>query len=137
MVKLLLIAMCVLAISGCSKIKNAVGSYKGYGSCNSCGDSWSWKEGHSITYEFSEEITVLSGVTMRASRGMFPVCEECYNSLNVDEIMINVAETLVWWNELSPGHRSREEMRKIYDGCKVTVIREKGGLNEGIFRCII
>jgi len=51
---------------------NTTGSLQGYGGCNHCGDTWNWKQGHSVMYS--------------ETSGAFPLCEECYQKLKPEII---------------------------------------------------
>lgn len=65
--------------------KNAHGRAQGYSGCNNCGGTWDWKEGHSTTF-------------MEGS-GMFPLCEECWASMTVEQRLPHYRSVAMWWGE--------------------------------------
>lgn len=72
------------------KIRNFIGKLKGYGSCYICGDTWNWKEEHTIY--FTE------------GRGAFPTCEECWQTKSNKEIIDAVGQLCSNWIAQSPAH---------------------------------
>jgi hypothetical protein len=47
-------------------IKDIIGDSRGYSGCGICGDTWDWKEKHTVMYT--------------PNKGVFVVCEECWKS---------------------------------------------------------
>ena len=65
------------------KLYNWWGRIHGFGGCINCGDSWLWKPYHTIRYnEYSS---------------MFPICQECFDELSIQDIMRNVNLLLDKW----------------------------------------
>lgn len=63
-------------------LKNYIGSFKGFGGCPNCGDSWGWKPSGFITYLPDEGLPSISFGVM--------ICEECLEhpeALNVEQIL--------------------------------------------------
>jgi hypothetical protein len=55
------------------RARNFCGSFLGYGGCSHCGDSWRWKREHLIPFLMGKQ--------------MFPLCEECFNKLDKEEVL--------------------------------------------------
>lgn len=88
-------------------IKNFIGNSKGFGTCLKCKDSWYWKKYH-VTY-FVE------------GRGMFPLCEECYQKITPEERFAWHKKLLDEWSE------EDQEFRNFYSEALET-IKQKVGL---------
>lgn len=92
--------------------KNLIENIKGYSSCSKCGDTWNWKKSHSIPFE---------------GGGMFPLCEECYQSATEKEkisyatILIN--EWIIWMEQ---------NKDRYYDTYLDEIARYKKNLSEAI-----
>ena len=92
--------------------KNTLGHLRGFGDCMHCGGTWDWKEGHTIMYS--------------ESGGMFPLCEECYKKLSIEEVEHYIKELVDWWIELFPDYpRYQENKEAIIEGAIKTVKEEK------------
>ena len=51
--------------------RNNVGKHNGYGGCLKCGDTWNWKQSHSLSLD--------------VGRGIFPCCEDCWSKMDKNE----------------------------------------------------
>ncbi len=72
----------------------------GYGTCGKCKRPWKYVQGHSTTY------------TEDGSRGCFPLCEECWESLFPDERLPYYKELYNRWASYGyPLEASWEQMR--------------------------
>jgi hypothetical protein len=78
------------------KFKNMIGSWKGFGSCLRCGDSWWWKKEH--VFEVTE------------SHGIFPLCEECWQKIDSTEKAFWIKKLQDKWQQL---HALDEEHQNI------------------------
>jgi hypothetical protein len=54
------------------EFRNFIGKLRGFGACMHCGDRWNWKPEHT-TWCF-------------ADRGMFPLCERCFQKLPITQV---------------------------------------------------
>ena len=118
--------------------KNFIGHLNGFGSCGECGGTWNWKEGHSIMYyvgvtndEYCKStVTDSEGNTrlhdVEYSRGMFPLCEECYQKLNIMQIMKHVVDLVNEWERQYPQY-TEEEQRALIASVERSVRKEKAG----------
>ena len=75
-------------------IKNLIGNLRGYSGCVLCGDRWNWKKYHLINYS--------------SSRGIFPLCEECWNEVkdNKTAIMYCVRKLVDEWIKQNPSNQA-------------------------------
>lgn len=48
-------------------LENLIRNNPRMSTCNRCGGAWNWKKGHIVDY------------TEWRNRGMFPICEDCWN----------------------------------------------------------
>lgn len=76
--------------------RNARGRAAGYGGCLRCGDSWSWKPSHTTYYGNAQAQPSKDHPSPEivASKGCFPLCEECWSSLTIRQ-RLPYYETLV------------------------------------------
>ena len=78
--------------------KNWRGDLKGYGRCQCCGDSWSWKKSCSIKYE--------------KNSSMFPICQECFDRIDETVILQYCKRLIAKW--LSTGRLEIIDKHKIW-----------------------
>lgn len=83
-------------------IRNTYGAARGHSGCEHCGDSWSWKKGHSIYYN-------------RGS-AMFPVCEECWKRIGMDEKEHYIKKTVSEWRAENDRHPTECSPRGTLNG---------------------
>ena len=70
-------------------LMNFIGRLSGYGECQHCHDTWNWKKEKIIPYKEKGNIDYY--------QGMFPICEECFNSSSEDEILYHCKLLLQRW----------------------------------------
>jgi len=66
------------------RLRTLKGHLQGYGGCLHCHHTWNWKKGYLIPYAASKHKTHLDGSPYYYAH-MFPLCEECYESLSPQE----------------------------------------------------
>ena len=85
-------------------LRNTIGTSLGYGRCMRCGDSWWYKKTGHVSYS--------------DNRGMFPVCQECQDSISKYELYDYCRELAMKWFK---DYMRYEKMEKIMDGVKKTL----------------
>lgn len=98
-------------------IQNARGA--GFSGCGICGDKWNWKQPHTITYA--------------EGQGVFPVCEECWQTKSDEEIMRATKDLMVQWLVQSPAHFykfTEEKVRKVLPAVEKALQERKGKENK-------
>lgn len=107
--------MFLLVALGCKRAKIVIGRRLGYSGCFHCGMTWNYAQSKSI--QFSE------------TRGMFPLCEECFSKLPPEEIDPYI-ERLVWeWIEINAKYGLKwsesQSPQEIIEAAKAEVRRMK------------
>ena len=107
-----LLTIAALFIAACDSARNFWGTVNGFGGCMRCGDSWSWKPMQIIDYEW-----ISFGL---GGRGMFPLCKECFQECE-DEEVVGYCRAL--WNKWDRGKEPfpEENIRK-----GIAIIRNGG-----------
>lgn len=99
--------------------RNFLGKLQGFGACHSCGDSWGWKPKQCLTYSRTEEGD--------ASKGMFPLCRECFGRTDDIKVLKYCFELWTSWTDekgvpFSPEKFPVEElMRSIQESRSATI----------------
>lgn len=93
-------------------IKNFISKMKGYGSCYNCGRTWEFVEGAYIPYE--------TRLPSPPHSSMFPICTECFDSANEEDILKHTKVLLDSWIKESVGlsdefKEYKEKLRSGYN----------------------
>ncbi len=111
-IMLIIVSLRLIYVSNIQS-KNIIGTSRGYSGCDNCGDTWNWKKYHIIDYS--------------ETSGMFPLCEECYQKLDIEKVKHYVRKLAEKGNKSDRDDYNLEEMLeyayKIID-------KEKGGEGE-------
>lgn len=100
-----------------NQVVRFINNYRGAGfsGCGICGDKWSWKKEHAIPYD--------------KNNGVFPVCEECWQTKSNEEIMRATKDLMEKWLVQSPAHYYKDTQKKVR---KVLLAIEKALLERRI-----
>lgn len=79
----------------------------GFGRCARCGDSWAWKK--------------TGGVQYSASGSMFPVCMECQDELEPQELYHYCEKLVHSWEEFNPGENRESILHGVRDTLGIEV----------------
>ena len=92
-------------------IKNFIGRIQGYSGCAKCKDTFNWKKHKDIWYD--------------KSSSMFALCEECFNKLDIQEIIYWYEELLNDHIKSSPINYPSERIKEIKQTLRNNIIKEK------------
>jgi NAD-dependent SIR2 family protein deacetylase len=92
-------------------IKNFIGRFQGYSGCAKCKDTWNWKKSKDIQYTKNES--------------MFALCEECFNKLDIQEIIYWYEDLLNSHVRSTPIDYTSEKIKRIRQTLKDNIIKEK------------
>ncbi|GAH45424.1 unnamed protein product [marine sediment metagenome] len=87
-----------------------IGRSKGYSGCGRCGGTWNWKEGETIYYS--------------EGRGMFPLCKECFEELDEEEILSYCKKLMKCWIGMGSSDISKN-WDKMVDNLKTDIHKLK------------
>lgn len=75
----------------------------GYGTCGRCETPWSFTKSHSTTYEWQATRNRRGQLEATEKRGMFPLCEDCWQELGTtDERLPYYLELVAMWDVMGP-----------------------------------
>lgn len=117
--------------------RTIVGRLEGYSECHRCGNTWNWKEGHTTYFEDertleqhdAEDQASVARERVSERRGMFPMCEECYQVSSPEERFKYHKELLDQWmeNDALTAHSQRNGMSvQYYNQALARIAREVG-----------
>ena len=69
--------------------RNYIGGRNGYNGCSKCGDTWNWKEPHTLW--------------LPGAQGVFPCCEDCWSKMDKEERLHHCVILFTEWNRQLQG----------------------------------